>query len=222
VALATIPLLIFLGLPPHNAIATCRFATVGLTGSGLYEFNKLKKVNWKKGIPLAAVAVIGTFIGANTLLLVPGELLEKLIGVLVLGSLFLILFNKNIGVKRFQTSKLKNYLGFAAFFGVGFWGGFFGGGTTIMSSYVLIFLFGHTFLESAGTRKIILLSIGILASIVYYFNGLIDWTYAIVLFAAMRSGAYFGTKFGVKKGDEFVRILFFIIVLVLAIKLLFF
>lgn len=219
--LISIPVLIFLGLPPQMAIATSHFGYLGIITAGFYKFHKAGKVDYKLGIPIAVLSIIGSVVGAFTLLSIPNDILEKLVAVFILLILIIILINKNIGVKKAKpTIGFLKYFGYLLFLLLGFWGAFFGGGFSIFATYILIFLFGKTFLESAGTRKILAFGIVLTAIIIFSLNGAIDWIFGTSLIIGMALGSFYGASHGIKKGDEWVRGLFIIIVLASAIKLL--
>lgn len=221
--LISVPALIFLGLPPQMAIATNKVGSFGMTGAGLIRFHKGKKVNYKIGFPIAALAIIGAYFGANTLLTIPNVILEKLVGVVILAILTLVLLNNNLGIKRVikEYSLLRTSLGYLAFLFIGFWGAFFGGGFAIFSTYVLITVFGLTFLESAGTTKPLGVGIAIMSIIIFGLGGAINWIYGVLLLIGMTTGSYLGAGYGIKKGNMWVKRLFVVIVVVSAIKLLF-
>lgn len=218
--LIIIPLLVFLGMPPKIAIATMRVGTLGLTGS-IYEFHKSKKIDYKIAIPAAALSLIGAYIGSNVLIEMPDDIVSKLIGILTLVVLGVVVTNRSAGIKHITIkNKWLEPLGYLLFIFVGFWGGFFGGGTGIFASYVLIFMFGQTFLESAGTRKISIVAYSLISLAVFAANGMVEWTSGLVLLVGMFFGACAGASYAIKKGDKWVRALFVIVVIISAIKLL--
>ncbi len=221
--LITIPALMFLGLPAKAAIATMRLGALGISAGGIYKFNKEGKIDYKIGIPAAVLAFIGAYIGANTLILIPEELIEQLIGFLILAVLVVVILNRNAGVKRLTVrGPVSRAIGYLLFLPLGFWGGFFGGGTGTFMTYVLVFIFGQTFLESAGTRKIPHLAFTLISLAILAYGGLVEWVPGVVLLAGMLTGSYAGAAFFIKKGDEWVRILFIIVVGASALKLLLF
>jgi uncharacterized membrane protein YfcA len=221
--LISIPALIFLGLSPQVAIATNKVGSLGVTGAGLVRFHKGGKVNYKIGVPIAIFAVIGSYFGANTLLTIPNTILEKIVGVIILAILVLVLFNKNIGVKKAdrKRSRLLTFLGYLTFLFIGFEGAFFGGGFATLSIYALITIFGLTFLESAGTTKPLGVGIAIMAILVFGLRGVINWVYGASLLLGMALGSYVGAGYGIKKGNIWVKRLFVVVVVISAIKLLF-
>jgi uncharacterized membrane protein YfcA len=219
--LISIPVLVFVGLSAQAAVATAKLGALGLILSGLYRFHKGGKINYKIGIPLAFFSFVGAYFGANTLVNISSELLGKYLGLVILVVLPMLFVRKDVGLKK---KKRKNWLfeaiGYLLFLPLGFWGGFFGPGYAILSTYALIFLFGQTFLESAGTRKILGLGVTVLSLVIFAKNGLLNWTYGSVVFLGMVFGSYLGASYGIKKGDEWVRRLFILIVIISALKLI--
>lgn len=220
-ALISIPALIFMGLPAQVAIATSRMGSIGQVLSGLYAFHEEKKVDFKIGIPIAIIALIGSFFGSNLLIEIPNALLQKLVAVFIIIVVVILALNPKIGVKKvLGKSTLHKTVGYVSFFFVGFWAGLFGGGAGTFASYVLIFFFGQTFIESAGTRKMAGLAMVSISLAIFLINGLVQIIPGFVLMSGMVIGSYFGSKYGIKQGNKWIRTLFIIIVIASALKLL--
>jgi uncharacterized membrane protein YfcA len=219
--LITIPALIFLGLPAQAAIATSRVGSIGQILSGVYRYHHNDSIDYSIALPATVLSLIGAFIGANTLLLIPEDTLERLIGLLILAVLAFVVINRNVGVEKSAEPGARSRLfGHASFLFLGFWGGFFGGGTGIFASYVLILFFGQTFIEAAGTRKIPGIAMIGISLAVFLYAGLVDWAIGAVLLVSMLIGSYIGASYAIKKGNRWARMLFIIIVLVSGVKLL--
>lgn len=75
-------------------------------------------------------------------------------------------------------------------------------------------------MEAAGTRKIVTFVVSIITIIIYQTHGIINWPYAIVFIISSGFGSYLGALYGIKKGDKWIRKLFMIVVVVMAIKLI--
>jgi len=221
--LFSIPAMIFLGFSSPVAIATVKFGALGTMGSGLFRFHKSQKVDYPLGIKAAVCAVVGSFIGANIMISLSSELLKKLTGVLIL-FVFAVILLKGSGLfslnkKISEISSFRKYFGFLLFFLVGIWGGIFGG-QAIFATYILILVFGKSFLESAATRKITGIAIAVIALVVYAFNHIIDWQYGAILITGTVLGSYLGASYSLKKGEKWVQRLFLIIVSIMAVKLI--
>jgi len=132
-----------------------------------------------------------------------------------------LLKNQNITVKSSSSTPKERVFGHISIFFLGMYNAFFGGGAATFYSYVLILVFGQTFLESAGTRKILTLASAFIASIVYIISGIVNYAFFVTLFTATIIGSYLGSAYAIKKGEKWVRSLFIIIVLLMAVRLLF-
>jgi uncharacterized membrane protein YfcA len=222
-SLLTIPTLIFLGLPPRIAVATNRLGVTGGSVSGLYEFHRKRFINYRIGFVVGIPALAGSVLGANIVLQTDEVLLGKIIGVVTILILIFVMAKPEIGLKRAKRliSKNEYLIGGVIGFLLGIYGGFYGAGSGTFFSYLLIMFFGQTFLESAGTRKIALLLMSFTASIVFAINGAIVYYLAVSLFIGMFIGSYLGAHYSDRIGNVWIKRLFFVIVLVMGIRLLF-
>lgn len=220
--LITIPGLIFLGLPPQTAIATDQVGLIGECFSGWFAFHRAKKIDYPLALKLAALTSAGALIGAATLVNLPADLVETLVGVLVLVIGVAIGCNKSTGVERPAEPSAKTAIvaGYAMYLVVGFWGGLFGAGFGLLSRYILLLSFRKTFIETAAIGKIIGISVAACAIPVFISEGLVDWLVTIPLLSGMTLGAFLGARYALKIGDRKLRILFLIIVSVSSLKLL--
>ena len=105
-------------------------------------------------------------------------------------------------------------------FFIGIYSGFYGAGSGILYNYLLILVFRQTFLESTATRKIIGLLLSIAATVVFISKDVVDYTYATALFLGMCIGSYIGAHYSDRLGNIWIKRLFAVIVLIMAIKLL--
>lgn len=220
--LLVIPFLIFMGLPPQIAIATNKFGAIGLQFSSTVKYWKEKKINWKYVLPFSIIAIITSFIGANALLTIDKEILKNLVGIVLLIMVPIIYKNKKIGLKKRTVSFTQKITGYIFYFFSMFWSAFFGGGGGIFNRYVQMKFFGMKIIEASATNKLPLTILTIIATITFAIAGIIDYTYGVVLLAGMVVGGYLGARTAVKKGNTWVKKLFLVVIVVSAIKLLFF
>lgn len=219
VGLIVVPVLIFMGLSAQEAVATTLFSYMGIMAVGLHTFHFAGKVNYRVGITTALLAGVGAVLGSFVLLNISNDLLTKIISASILFSLALIAL-KDLGLAPKNVSSLQSSIGYILVFILGIISGFVVGGIAIMASYILVFFFGQTFIEAAATRKILFLPRTTILVLIYAFHGLIVWHYGIPMLIAEGIGAYFGTHYALKKGNNWVRILFMIVAAVSAVKLL--
>ncbi|MBU0980313.1 MAG: sulfite exporter TauE/SafE family protein [Nanoarchaeota archaeon] len=220
--LISIPFLIFVGLPPQVAVATNKFGSLGGASSVASVFWKKKKIIWCYVLPFSIIAIVGGFIGANILVKVDEKALGKAIGVIILLILPFIFLRRSIGTKRRQISGIRKKVGYLLYFCAMVWGGFFGGGGVVFIFYTLMYFFGFTIIEANATDIIPWLLLSITAVIIFAFNGLINFSYGIILLMGMAIGGYFGAHTAILKGNLWVKGLFAAMVLASGVKLIFF
>jgi len=214
------PLLIFLGFTAQEAVATSIFGYTGMLLVGFVGFHKAGKIDYKVGVPGAVIMGLGALAGAFIMPQIPNEILKKIIGGFIIIILIILLADKSKGIYSVELSGMRNKVGFVLVFLLGITGSVVSGGVGILASYILLYFFGYTFVEGAGTRKPMFVARMVAPVVVYSFVGLINWQYGTVLLLSGMIGSYFGTKFALSKGSQWVRTLFIIVVLVSGVKLL--
>ncbi len=215
----TVPVMIWLGIPPQSSIATARLASVGTMFAGLRHFHNSGKVDYRLAAPAAALGLAGALIGASLLVQIDPALLHKIIGGLTLLLVALSLIRKPHSPKA-TPSSLRRFCGYVLFVPVGMIGGLFGGQAKL-STYLYIIFFKKTISESMGTRKVggLILSVGSL--IIFGISGIINWQYGCCLIIGTLVGANAGAKFALQKGDKWMESAFNVVVVALALKMLF-
>jgi len=214
-----IPMLIFLGLPPSEAIATNRFSSQGANVS-LIKFHLAKQLKWKIAAYFLAPTALGSFLGAMTVVYIDQELFKKLLGLIILLSLPLLFYKKSIGLEEFKFTKKRLIIGMVLAVAAGFLGGLFAS-TGIWYTYLYLFV-GLTMIQVAGTRKITGMISGLVSLIIFILAGLVNWPIALVMMVASILGGWVGVELGLKAGNKWVKVSFAAIVLIGAVKMVFF
>jgi|APSaa5957512535_1039671.scaffolds.fasta_scaffold00642_4 uncharacterized protein len=220
--LITIPGMILIGVPVEIAIATTRVGTIALNAVSAEVYAKKHKIIWKYVIPLSILGVIGSSIGALLLIDFNKDILELVVGIIILSLLPIIYLEKNMGIKDVETSKLKHIIAYILLFPVYIFAGFFGGGAAIFVNTINVGLFGITYIESNATSRIPWLIISIVTFTIFAFSGFINYALGISLALGMVIGAYIGAQEAMHKGNAWVKIVFVVVILASATKLLFF
>ncbi|MBT3406877.1 sulfite exporter TauE/SafE family protein [Candidatus Woesearchaeota archaeon] len=219
--LISIPFLIFTGLPPHVAIATNKLGALGLNIAVIPKFWKEKQIVWKYVLPFTIIGIFGAFIGASLLIQINKDAITKVVGILILLLLPLFFLKKELGTKRIKVGKVKLFFGYIAYTLLMIFGGFFGAAGAIRS-FILMYFFGVTIIESNATHRIPWLIGTIIALSVFMYNGIVNYSSGIALCLGMAIGGYLGAHTAVKKGNQWVKAFFTVIVIISAIKILFF
>jgi uncharacterized membrane protein YfcA len=218
------PLLISLGVPAPSAVAATRVGNLGGSSVGLFKFHRGGMVLWGLGLPLIIVSLIGAYSGSNLVLSISGVFLQRLIGLVILGIVIIMIIDRKFGLEGRKTSTgiPSRAIGYLLYLFAVLTSSIIGGGAGILTSYILIFFFGLTFLQSSGTRKISALAGTLMASMVFILAGAVPYDIAIPLIISGALGGWSGSHFAISKGEEWARALFFVVIVLLGLKLLIF
>ena len=141
---------------------------------------------------------------------------------LIVGVFFL--FKNNIGMKESKNkfSKTKaNIIGFLGTVPISFFGTITGGLGPVYS-FFYIWVYGKSFISASAIWRIAANISSIFSAAIFIISGVVDWMLCISLMLGFMLGGYFGTKHGLKQGEQWVRYIVLIITFAGAIKLLFF
>lgn len=221
-SLFALPVLLLIGFSPQVAIATNTFSTIGSAVGSVPKYLKEKKVKFTYLVPCGVLSLIGTFIGANLLLQFPKGLLTPTIIAILTCITLVFVFNKKIGVTRIQVSEKALYLGYVLYFLTSILAGFFLAGTGILVIYVMVVLMGLTFIEANATRQVLLIPTALMSTLIFSQQGLVDFYVGFMLMTGMVIGGVVGSRLAIKKGDEWVKRVTIVVVVITIVKLLFF
>lgn len=218
-ALITLPVLLAVGLPPSAAIATNKLPTLLGNLTSMVTFLKAGKVDVKLIGPILPFVFIFSMVGAWTVHLINASILKPLIIIMLIIVLVYTLIQKDwekVKERKVFTRKRK-VLFFSALLFLGFYDGFFGPGIGSFLMFVFL-LMGFDFLNSIGNAKLVNVISNLAALMMFIFLGEVVFSYGLIMGGSMIVGAFFGTKFALKRGAHFVRIIFIIMTVVLIAK----
>ncbi|MEF2096382.1 TSUP family transporter [Bacillus sp. CFBP9009] len=217
--LISIPALLFSGLSPSAAIATNKLASSMGSLTSTIAFIRSGKVDFKLVSKLFPLIFIGSLLGAWVVNFVSPELLKPMILVLLIAIAIYTFFKKDWGQKStyHKLTWQKTALFAFAIFAIGFYDGFLGAGT---GSFILFafLMIGFDFLHSAGNAKFLNFGSNLAALIMFIFLDTVNFSYGIPMGISMIAGALAGSKFAIKKGVAYVRVLFIIVTVILIMK----
>lgn len=224
-SLITLPMLIFMGLPEAVANGTNRIALFLQTGTAVAGFKSKGVTTFPFSIYVAISASIGSFIGAQFAIDISGALFKKILSVVMIIVVFLIVFMKN----KKRTEELKErttgkhlWYSVIAFFFIGLYGGFLNAGVGFIMLLILPLINRFTLVKSNATKVTVVFVYMGIALGVFILNGKVDWKLGLTMALGNALGAWFASRYSVKKGDGFIRIVLLFVVSGMAIKLWFF
>lgn len=117
-----------------------------------------------------------------------------------------------------QTIIILVLIGFAA----GVLSGFVGIGGGVIMVPAMVYILGMSQHMAQGTSLLLMLPpIGILAVMNYYKAGEVNWTYGIIIACTFVIGGYFGSKLALKLSPALVKLIFGILMLYVAGRMIY-
>lgn len=222
--LLTLPTLIFMGLPAPLANGTNRIAILIQTFAAVRGFKSKGISTYPFSLYLGLSALIGSFIGAKLAIGIEGELFNKILAVIMIMVLLTIILNpkKNYAEVIEKTTGKTLYISLIIFFFLGIYGGFINAGIGFLMLLILPYINGLSLLKSNATKVFVVCVYTVGAVLVFALEKQINYTLAFILTIGNASGAWFGSRWSVKKEDKVIRLFLIITVSSLAIKLWFF
>lgn len=224
-SLITLPFLIFLGLPPAIANGTNRIAILFQTASAVTGF-KSKGVNtFPFSLYIGASAFIGSLIGAQIAVDIKGETFNKILSIIMVVVVLLIVFKKKTDltdVLEERTTGKHLWISIFVFFFVGIYGGFINAGIGFIMLLILPMINKLSLVKANATKVTVAFIYTTAAVFLFILNDKINWKYGLILALGNSAGAWLASRYSVKKGDGFIRIVLLVVVSGMAIKLWFF
>lgn len=221
--LISLPAIMAVGVPPHMALGTNKFASTNASFTSTLTFARSKKIYMPLIKYLIPCTLVGAAIGVNTALKIDPAVLQVMILVLVFAVAIYTIIKKDFGSEdRFKgLTRLNIFYGCLFAFALGFYDGFFGPGTGSFLIFLFISIYGFDFTISAGNGKILNFVSNITSLVLFALNGKIMYLAGIPMALSMIFGAWVGTKIAIKNGAKVIKPIFVTIALILTAKLLY-
>jgi len=220
-SLLTLPMLIFMGLPPTVANGTNRIGIFIQCISSIAGFKSKGIKPTSFGIYLGLSALIGSIIGAQIAVDIKGETFNRILAIVMVVVVLFMVFKPKINIEDLaeRTTGKRLWLSILAFFFIGIYGGFIQAGVGIFILLTLTSI-NHLNLVSANAVKVLVVFIYIIgALIVFAYNQQIDYLYGFVLAIGNAAGGWITSRWAVTKGDKVVKIFLIVMVIAMAVKL---
>ena len=223
-SLITVPVMIAFGIEPHRAVATNMLALTFMSIGGSLPFMRANVIERDRLRTLAALTVVGSALGALLLLTVPVRALQIVIAIAMITVATFSLFNESLGVEGREASVSPSAVltGYVLTFALAVYGGFFSGGYVTLLTAAFAVFFGMTFLKAVATTKLINVFSSAVATLIFYWRGVVDLKLGAILGVSMFLGALLGGRIALVLKAIWIRRIFVAAVLGLAIKMLFF
>lgn len=214
-------LLLIPGIAPVQALATNKLASVFGTATSSVTYYRRAKPDIRTAVPMAVIALAGSFGGAAVATVLPSAAFKPIIVVALLAVALFTAFRPQMGAAtrlRFRGHKHHVMAG-AAGLGIGFYDGMIGPGTGTFLVIALVALLGYDFLQASAKAKIVNFATNAGALLLFIPHGSVLWLLGGVLAVANVAGSYLGSRMAISRGSTFIRVVFLVVVVALIAKL---
>lgn len=218
----TVPALLSVGLPPHLTLGTNKLSACFASGTAAYTYFRKKLFTpefWKNAF---YSTLLGALFGTILVNFISTEFLEKFLPVIILGVAIYTLFsrvkeidNDQLPEKNVQLKIKQRVQGFI----LGFYDGISGPGTGAFWVISNLRLYRLNILLSSGVAKSMNFTSNFVSLLTFIYFGQVDWFIGLTMGACLMLGAFIGAHSAIHFGAKFIRPLFIIIVVVMAINL---
>jgi uncharacterized membrane protein YfcA len=220
----TLPILIFLGLPPNIANGTNRIAIVIQSLTGSLGFKSKGVSSFPFNVYLGISASIGALLGAQIAIDLDPKIFKKIIAIIIVLTGVLIMIKPKSHLYQLPERLTGVYLLYAiiGFFFIGIYGGFINAGIGIVIMLFLNRVNRMSLVKTNATKVVIVLIYSSLALIYFAYHNAVDWKMGILMAIGTSFGAWWASRWSVDKGDQVVRLAMLFTVVIMSLKLWFY
>jgi uncharacterized membrane protein YfcA len=222
-SLITLPLLMFMGLPPAVANGTNRIGVVVQNIVATRNFVHQKELSPRKEWSLIIPTLFGSLVGALIAVEINEDVLNYFIGGLLVVMFFVILMKPTSWIKgkagEVKTTKSR-IINIIIFFFIGLYGGFIQAGVGLFLLAGLVLSAGYNLIRANAVKVLMVFSFTLVALSVFILAGQVVWSYGLLLAAGNAVGAWFASKNASKIGAKNIRYILLAVVLFSGLKVL--
>ncbi|MEJ2334494.1 MAG: TSUP family transporter [Gemmatimonadales bacterium] len=216
----TLPLLIFLGLPPTVANGTNRVAILVQNVGAVWGFHRHRVVEWRWLAVASPPAIVGAVIGSWAALQIGDEAFQRLLAGLMVVFAVWVLWNPLRGADDSDVARQggRRAVVAAGFFMVGLYGGFVQAGVGFLILAVTT-LAGLDLVRGNALKVLLVLTYIPITLLIFGLGGKVAWTAGFALAAGNLLGGLVGVRLTVLKGHRWVRRVVIVAIIAFALKL---
>jgi uncharacterized membrane protein YfcA len=215
-SLITVPVMFQFGIEEKRAIATNMFGLTFMAIGATIPFIRQGKIEPRKLTPLIGLTIVGSALGA----LLVGYITNQSIRLIVSIAMFTVVV---FTLVRSGPGKSASFptIGYVATFLLAIYGGLYSGGYVTILTAAFVAFMGMDYAESVGSTKLVNVFSSGMATMVFMWQGLVDYSLGAILAVTMFAGAYVGAHYAAKMNEIWLKRIFLGTVVLLAIKTLY-
>lgn len=193
-SMLTLPLLMFMGLPPQAANGTNRVGIVLQSVSAVGNFRRAGASQFALSLRLAVPAVVGSLLGAWLAVGISDALFEAILIAVMLGAAVMMLLPQpHIDARPLTVEQLTPGV-YLAMLCIGLYGGFIQVGVGVLFIVVLHRMLRIDLGQVNVFKVLIVLLYTLPALAIFVLNDEVRWSYGLVLAAGTMTGAWLAVR----------------------------
>jgi uncharacterized membrane protein YfcA len=215
-----LPLLIFLGLPAAEANGTNRLGVVAQNVAAVWGFHREGVLEWRYAIRVSLLPAAASVLGAWLALRVGDREFRRMLALLMVGLTLWTLLAPLITRGRAGEGgrEPRPVLAFWMFLAAGFYGGFVqaGVGFLLLAATTLA---GLDLVRGNAVKVFVVLLVTLVALGLFAWEGKVRWPEGLALGLGSIAGSLLGVRMAVVKGDQWLRGVVTVTILIFAVLL---
>ncbi len=203
--LLTVPALLWVGLPPADALATNKLQSSFGSGSATLRFVTSGEVSPAAMWFMIACTFVGAAGGSVAVQMSDPDFLRDVIPLLLVGIAAWLLLSPKAGELDARQRMGERAFALTAGFGIGFYDGFFGPGTGTFFAIAFVALLGFNLRRATAHTKVLNFTSNVAALLFFLLGGHIWWATGLIMGTGQFLGAQAGAHLVVRNGARIVR-----------------
>ena len=220
--LLVLPVLLWAGLTPSQALATNKLQAVFGSFSATVRFIRQGAIDLRSMFRAIIFAFTGSACGTICIQLIDSTALEKLIPILLISFALYFLFSPRVGDDDAKPRISLDLFSFTIAFIIGFYDGFFGPGTGSFFAMAFVMLLGYNLIKATAHAKLLNFTSNLAALIFFILGGQVIWKVGLVMAIGQFFGGYLGAHMVLRHGSSLIKPLLVVISLSITLKSLLF
>ncbi|WP_432514957.1 sulfite exporter TauE/SafE family protein [Kineococcus sp. SYSU DK001] len=213
-------LLLVPGLSPVQALATNKLGSIFGTTTSALTYYRRARPDLRTALPMAAVALVGSFGGASLAAALPVAVFKPVIVVALVTVATITVLRPALGASTaLRFSGHAHYRAAVAVgLAIGVYDGVLGPGTGTFLVIAMVSLLGYDFLQASAKAKIVNFATNLGALLFFAPHGAVVWGLGVLLGVANTTGSYLGSRMAISSGTRFIRTVFLLVVAALVVE----
>ncbi len=217
--LISLPAYLIAGLPVHQCLGTNKLSSCMGTAIATLRYYKEGFISFRRSLPCAALALIGSAAGASLAMLIPDSVFRIAMLFIIPATAFYLMRSHAMNASAESPRDGRTLaLCMIVSLGIGAYDGAYGPGT---GTFLMLAFTGAAHLtlnDAAGTTKVVNLTTNLAALFVFLLHGQVLLLLGLVAGICNMIGAWLGAKTFTSKGADIAKPIMLIVLAIFMVK----